>query len=479
MDIRRDAVPPLIVDLDGTLLKVDTLHETFVALVARHPLRALAAVWTLATRGKAAMKAKIAAYDVLDIETLPLREDLVAWLEEQARAGRELHLVTAADNGVAERVAGRVGIFASATGSSGSHNLKGPNKAAHLAKTFPRGFSYVGDSGADLAVWQDAHQIVLVAVRPSIRRKALALGKPVEAEFPGQRKGLKPILKQLRLHQWSKNLLVFLPVILAHHFTDALSWVSAAFAYFGLSMVASATYIINDLVDLPADRVHATKRNRPLASGAMLIALAAALVPAMLAAGFALALAASWEAAAVLAGYLVLTLSYSFRLKRVPLLDTAVIGMLFTLRILLGNAAAHLLPSPWLLAFSVTLFFSLAMAKRQSEIAKKAQLTGSERMPGRGYEPGDVMLTLVYGITSGVASLVVLMLYTTNGIATELYRNPTWLWAIPLLLYLWQMRVWLLAHRGILDDDPIVFALKDKLSVAIGVGCAIAFYLAL
>lgn len=474
-----DQNPPLVVDLDGTLLKVDTLHEGFVLLVCRRPLQALAALWLLLTKGRAAMKAKISTFDVLDIETLPVREDLARWLGEQADAGRELHLVTAADHSVAQRIAARVGIFVTAVGSDGTDNLKGPKKADYLTATFPRGFSYAGDSAADLEVWKHCTGIVLVNASRSVERRAENLGRPVEARFERNGGRLRAFLKQCRLHQWSKNALVFLPILLAHHFTDVEAWVNSALAFFGLSIAASATYIINDLFDLSADRVHATKRNRPLASGNMSILLAAVVVPAMFIAGFALAFAVGWQAAVVLGAYLVLTLAYSIRLKRVPLLDTAVIGMLFTLRIVLGNVAAHLLPSPWLLAFSVTLFFSLAMAKRQSEIAKKSQVTGSERIAGRGYEPGDVMLTLVYGITSGVASLVVLMLYTTNGIATVLYRNPAWLWAIPLLVYLWQMRVWLLAHRGALNDDPIVFALKDRWSLLLGAGCAVAFYLAL
>jgi 4-hydroxybenzoate polyprenyltransferase len=236
---------------------------------------------------------------------------------------------------------------------------------------------------------------------------------------------------------------------------------------------------VNDIFDLQADRAHATKRNRPLAAGTLPMAWAGVLVPLMLAVGFGLTSAASLGASVVLAAYLALTLAYSFRLKRVPLLDTAVIGMLFTLRIVLGGAAADLQPSPWLLAFSVMLFFSLAMAKRQAEIAKKLLLSGSEKIAGRGYEAGDVILTLVYGVTSGVASLVILMLYTTNGVAAGLYRHPSWLWVVPLLIYLWQMRVWLFAHRGTLEDDPIVFALKDKISLALGAGCAVAFYFAL
>jgi 4-hydroxybenzoate polyprenyltransferase len=470
---------PLVVDLDGTLAKVDTLHEGLAALLCRQPWNAVMLLWRLMIHGRVAMKAYLAGHGAIDVGLLPLRTDFVAWLEEQARTGRPLHLVSAADQRTVEAVAKRLKVFTSWRGSAGTENLKGEIKAAYLVKTFPDGFTYAGDSAADLAVWRAAKGIVLVNASPSVARRAAGLGKPIEARFERKVKPVKALFKEFRLHQWSKNILVFLPILLAHHFTDTHAWLHVLYAFLALGILASATYIVNDLYDLEADRRHATKRHRPLASGALGVAPACSLVPFMLAAGFALAWKASLSAVIVLAVYLVLTLAYSFRLKRVPLLDTAVIGLLFTLRIVMGCAAADLLPSPWLLAFSVMLFFSLAMAKRQTEITKNAAGSGGQSLAGRGYHGSDVLLSLVYGVTSGVASLVILMLYTTNSVATGLYRHPYWLWGIPLLIYLWQMRVWLLAHRGILDDDPIVFALKDRVSLGLGAGCVIAFYLAL
>lgn len=470
--------PPLVVDLDGALLKVDTLHESLIALMVWRPLELLRALIVLIRHGRGAMKAMLASLEVLDIEALPLREEVVVWLREQAAAGRRLHLVAAADQEVADGFGARLQIFESCTGGDRGLTLQEDAKAAHITGRFPDGFSYVGDS-AEVGVLRSASTVVLVGTPPAVRRSAERLNKPVEAEFPVPEPGAAVLLKELRLHQWSKNVLVFLPLLLAHRFTDLQGWLHVLLAFFAMGLTASATYVVNDLSDLADDRRHATKRNRPLAAGTISSLTALAIVPVMLAAGFALAVAASREAAIALAAYLALTLLYSVRLKRVPLLDTAVIGLLFTLRILLGAAAVRTAPSPWLLAFSVMLFFSLAMAKRQSEIAKTLRLSNTETVAGRGYQPGDVVLTLVYGITSGIASLVISMLYITNGVATELYGSPDWLWAVPLLLYLWQMRVWLLAHRGVLDDDPIVFALKDGISLALGAGCLLALYLAL
>lgn len=478
-DERPGGALPLVVDLDGTLLKVDTTRESLIALLLRRPWQGICALTLLITHGRAAVKAKIASLNLLDPEALPLREELVAWLRHQAAAGRALHLVSAADHAIVSRLASRLELFESFVGSDGRRNLKGAAKAAYLRRRFPAGFSYAGDSAADLAVWQSAGAAVLAGARPAVRRGVERLNKPIEAEFSAPKIGPGLLFRQFRLHQWSKNVLVSLPLLLAHRFTDLQGWLHVLLAFAAMGLVASATYVVNDLCDLSDDRRHPTKRNRPLAAGTFPVVAAVTSVPLLLVAGFALAFAASSAAALVLLAYLALTLAYSFRLKRVPLLDTAVIGLLFTLRIVLGAAAVRTPPSPWLLAFSVMLFFSLAMAKRQAEIARAARLSGADKVAGRGYQLEDGVLTLVYGIASGVASLVISMLYITNGVATELYRNPNWLWAVPLLVYLWQMRVWLLAHRGILDDDPIVFALKDRISLALGAGCLLALYLAL
>lgn len=471
--------PPLVVDLDGTLLVTDTLHEQFIALLIRRPVDAARAVGTLLVRGRAALKAEVSRHGLLDVEALPLRTDFIEWLKQEAASGRELHLVSAADGETVRRVAEQMGLFTSHKGSDGTNNLKADQKAAHLAERFPEGFSYAGDSAADLAVWPLAQTIVLAGASPQVVQKAEALGRPIEARFENEPFGLRTFVRQLRLHQWSKNILVFVPLLLAHRFHDTGAWLATLLAFLGLSIAASATYILNDLFDLGADRRHESKRFRPLAAGHMGVAVAAALIPLLLLAGLGLALSASVLALVAVLVYLATTISYSMYLKRIPLLDTGVLGILFTIRILIGCAAAAIPPSPWMLAFSITLFFSLSIAKRQTEIMKSVRSNAERRIGGRGYELDDAPLTLAYGISTGVASLVILMLYTTNGVARDLYREPNWLWAIPLLLLFWQLRIWLLAHRGQLNDDPIVFALKDKWSLLIAVGCAITFYMAL
>lgn len=471
--------PPLVVDLDGTLLVTDTLHEQYLALGMRKPDEALRLIAILLRHGRAAMKARLSTHDALDVESLPWRSDLLDWLRAQAAAGRELHLVSAADEGTVRRVAEHLKLFSSHAGSDGETNLKAERKAALLAERFPEGFSYAGDSAADLAVWRRAQSIVLAGASAQTARRAEALNRPIEARFENERFKFGRIAKQMRLHQWSKNILVFIPLLLAHRFHDGPAWLATVFAFLGLSIAASATYIVNDLADLTADRRHDSKKFRPLAAGNLSVALAATFVPLMLLAGLALALAANVLTLIAVLIYLAITVSYSVYLKRIPLLDTGTLGILFTMRILIGCAAAAIPPSPWMLAFSVTLFFSLSIAKRQTEIMKAVRANAPRQIIGRGYELDDAPLTLVYGISTGVASLVILMLYTTNGVARDLYHEPNWLWAIPLLLLFWQLRIWLLAHRGQLNDDPIVFALKDKWSLLIALGCAMSFYLAL
>ncbi|MGH9485220.1 MAG: UbiA family prenyltransferase [Terriglobales bacterium] len=455
------------------------LHEGLIALLLRRPWQALRALMVLVTRGRAVTCAMIASFGVLDVEAMPLREELLEWLQRQAASGRALHLISAADQATVTRFAARLRVFETWVGSDGHGDLKGATKAAWLRRRFPHGFGYVGSRPFEPAIWQAASSVVVAGMSPGARSDIGRLIKTVEAEFPTPKVGTAVLVAQLRLHQWSKNILVFLPLLLAHRFADLQGWIHVLLAFGGIGVTASATYLVNDLSDLSDDRRHVSKRKRPLAAGVFPSLGAIALTPLMLIAGFALAYAASSEAALVLAAYLLLTFAYSFRLKRVPLLDTAIIGLLFTLRIVLGAAAVRTPPSPWLLAFSVMLFFSLAMAKRQSEIAKALRSSDIDKIARRGYEPGDAVLTLVYGIASGVASLVISMLYITNGVATHLYGNPNCLWAVPLLLYLWQMRVWLLAHRGTLDDDPVVFAFKDKTSLVLGAGCLLALYLAL
>ncbi|WP_291843465.1 UbiA family prenyltransferase [Maricaulis sp.] len=464
---------PLIVDLDGTLFLTDTLVESLAERLFRAPIGLLATLPSL-MQGRAAFKARVDTISALDIEVLPVREDLMGYLEAEKKNGRAIHLVTAANQAIADAVAERFGLFDSATGSSDTHNLKGVNKQAWLRQQFPDGYVYAGDSAADLSVWKDADGIILAGASASTTRLAEMLDAPIEARFENSG-GARIWLKALRLHQWAKNLLLIAPLLLSGLYADLTVLPNLALAFFGLGLAASGTYLLNDLVDLSADRRHRSKRLRPFASGKASLGLGMLAAPALILAGMLLALFASPLAAMALACYLVVTLSYSFSLKRKPLLDVVLLAVLFTLRLVIGAVAIGAETSYWLFTFSMFFFLSLSLAKRHVEVA--AAEPGSV-IRGRGYRPEDAPLTLSLGISSAMAAIVILCLYVIEDAFPDgRYGAPEFLMVAPAMIGIWTLRIWLLAHRGELDDDPVSFAVKDRISLGLGV-ILVAMFLA-
>jgi 4-hydroxybenzoate polyprenyltransferase len=472
-----ESLLPLVVDLDGTLLRGDTLDESFAAAFFRRPFLTLWTVLVSLLRGRARLKSALCRLGPVDAEVLPYSHELIAYLADQKRQGRELHLATAADRAVAERVAASVGLFDRVFASDGARNLKGRHKAEALAAAFPAGFVYAGDSGADAHVWARAAGAVVVG--PLRLAERVAAGTPIERHIAKTRTGLKPWLKAARPHQWAKNALIFVPLALGWSFVslaDVLA-VLAAFALFCL--MSSCTYVVNDIADLAADRRHATKRARPFASGALSVRYG--LVLALL--GLPLILAAAWliapPLAVCMAAYCLVTVSYSSGLKRIPILDCFVIGSLFTLRVVAGITAADLYWSAWLLTFALCFFFSLALAKRHTELVGGGPAAVGP-VPGRGYRYEDRGLTLVFGIAAATASIIIIVLYLMEEVFPKgVYQRPQWLWAAPPVVFLWVSRIWLLANRGEMHDDPVVFALKDRVSLGLGAALGAAFLLAL
>ena len=468
---------PIVVDLDGTLIRTDSLFEQIAVAAFSKPL-CLFQLFLELLRGRAALKAALARAVELPLETLPLSENLVEWLRGEIGKGREIHLCSAANQTVVDAVAGYLKFFTTAIGSD-KINLKGQAKAEYLAGRFPDGFIYVGDSRADLAVWKVAHGIVLANTSPAITKAARSLGKPVEAEFSSPPLTLKDSLKALRVHHWSKNALIFVPLVLGHAWVDNSAVVKTVLGLLCLLMVTSATYLLNDIADLTADRLHWSKRKRALASGGMPIPVGFLLASLLLIAGFAGAFVLSTGFALTLTGYLALTLAYSYGLKRVPLFDTLIIGTLFTSRLLMGIALLHQTYSEWLLTFSMFFFVSLAIAKRHTEIVR-AGISTSHSLKSRGYQLEDAALTLALGVSSSVASLVIMVLFIVEEVRQRnFYAYPKVLWAIPMVLSVWISRIWLLAHRGQMNDDPVSFALRDKASLMLGAAIAIIFVIAL
>jgi 4-hydroxybenzoate polyprenyltransferase/phosphoserine phosphatase len=473
-----EARVPLVVDLDGTLTLSDTLYESFAKLLFGDPVRALMSLPHLGG-GPAAIKRHIADRCRPAPGSLPYREPLLDLIRAEKAHGRPVHLVTAADQQLADLVARELGLFDGAIGSDGVNNLKGERKLAVLRERFPDGFIYAGDADADLPLFRAARGVILCDVGSATAAAVAGAGVPVIATLRQPARSAADWLRALRVHQWAKNILLFVPLFVGHAYGDPRALMSAALGFVLLCLLSSATYIVNDLADLEADRRHATKRRRPFASGRVKILHGLIAAPLMILGALAGAYALSPPFAAALLAYLLLTSAYSVRLKRVALFDVFVIGVLFTLRIVMGAAIVSLTHSPWLLSFALAFFVSLALSKRHGEVMRAASSDTGE-IAGRGYRGGDWPITLSFGIVIGLVSIVIMLLYMTNEAAPSgFYRTIGWLYVIPAVMTLWLMRIWLLSHRMLLHDDPVVFALRDRISLVLGLIAAIAFYLAL
>jgi 4-hydroxybenzoate polyprenyltransferase/phosphoserine phosphatase len=458
---------PIFVDMDGTLLATDTLWESLILLVKREPLRcAHFPLWLL--RGKAYFKRKVAQRVSLNPAHLPYREEVLSFLRAEKESGREIILASASDQRVAEGVAKHLGIFSAVLGSDGVTNLSGRNKLRALEqRTGSEGFDYIGNSNADFPLWQAAHRAILVHPSSSVLRRARSMCSAQQILAP-QTSTLPTVIKALRAHQWVKNILLFVPLLTAHKMLEINLIAQATIAFIAFSLCASSVYIVNDLLDLEADRQHPTKRTRPFAAGALQIQTGVLFVPALLIGAVGMAIFfLPFLFVVVLIGYFLAAGAYSFYFKHTLLVDVFVLAGLYTVRVFAGSIAVDVRISPWLLAFSMFFFLSLAFLKRHSEL-RFMQIEGREHNSGRRYDFSDIDLLRGVGTTSGYLSILVLALYINSKDVMELYQHPSWLWLItPCLLY-WITRMWFFAHRGTMTDDPIVFAIRDVKSYLIG-----------
>lgn len=468
---------PLCVDLDGTLIRGDLLIESLMCLLRRQPwCLLLLPLWLL--HGRAWLKQRLAELCPPNLAQLPYRESLLSYLKEQRATGRSLYLVTASDVTLARAVAEHLGFFDEVLASNGQINLKGPHKADALVERFGvRGFVYAGDAAADLAVWCRAAAAIPVAASERLYQNTVSVTR-IETRIDPPPRIATALLRAMRPHQWLKNLLMLVPLLTGHSFTlEALQL--ALWAMLAFSLCASSVYLLNDLLDLESDREHPSKRNRPLASGALPPMIGLISAPLLLIAAFMVSLALlPLIFTLVLGGYYLLTLAYSLWLKRKEMVDVLLLASLYTLRILAGAAALEVEVSSWLLALSMFLFLSLAMVKRYTELLlqKKRGRLGAD---GRGYQTEDLETLSQLGIASGFLSVLVMALYLDSETVRKLYSEPQILWLLcPLLLYLIG-RIWLLTRRGVVHDDPVVFVSRDRNSLLVaGVG-AVLFWLAL
>ncbi len=466
----------IAVDLDGTLVLTDTLYESVLLLVKQAFLYIfLLPLWLL--RGKAVVKSKIAERILLNVALLPYNQALIDWLKEQKANGKKIVLATAADQRIANSVAHYVGLFDEVIGSDGKTNNASADKGQLLDERFgQRSWDYAGNSKADLVVWKSANQAIVVNASEAVIKKATQHGN-VNLVLPAERVAPIDWLKVIRLHQWLKNLLLFIPLLAAHQAGNFDALWTLVLAFVAFSFCASAVYIANDLLDLDSDRQHPRKRLRPFASGTVPIHVGFILAPTLAFLSLSMAWSVSFDFTIWLVGYFTVTCAYTLWLKKLVLVDCLTLAGLYTLRIIAGAAAVSVELSFWLLAFSVFLFLSLAFVKRFAELQAQAD-TGSTKAHGRGYIVSDQSLIQTLGVTAGFGAVLVLALYLQSDSVLKLYAQPKLIWlTLPIMIF-WISWIWLKAHRGQMHDDPIVFAIKDKASLSVVFLLVLSFVMA-
>lgn len=459
--------PPLVIDLDGTLILSDLLWEAIVLFLKKNLLRLwLLPVWVM--QGKTAFKSRLAHEVEIDPAALPYDRELLRFIEEQKAQGRAVVLATGSHSRFAHFIASHLQLFDLVLATSESVNLTSHDKARELARRYGAGgFDYVGNSSADVPVWQASREAYSVSVQP------FRLGGGRSTTRIGAPRGgaLRALAKAMRPRQWLKNLLVFVPM-LAGHAINLQAFTQSLLAFAAFSLCASSAYLLNDALDAQDDRLHPTKHKRPIAAGTLPLPLALCASPLLALAALAMCLA--WNPLLLLAVgiYFITTVAYSAWLKRLVMVDIVTLAILYSLRILGGGAATGITPSFWLLAFSFFIFLSLALLKRHSELFNLHR-DGKEKTRGRGYTTADKIPVGIMGINSAFVSVLVFMLYFNSQAVLALYRHPAWLMGIVPLLVFWLGRLWTLAFRGQVNEDPVLFVSKDKVSLVVIALCAL------
>jgi 4-hydroxybenzoate polyprenyltransferase len=462
---------PLAVDLDGTLIATDLIWESVIALLKRNPLYLfLLPIWLL--KGAYVLKTELAKRVVLEPEVLPYRADFLVFLREEHAKGRELYLATGSHRIFADQIAAYLGLFKGVFASENGVSLTSTRKRAALDTAFGEAsYDYAGNSHADIAVFKSARGAIVVAPDRAAGQYQRRYNSRLFANTGGS---LRQLLKMLRVHQWAKNILVAVPAILANDLLNVSTLIECLIAFVAFSFAASSIYIINDLVDMPLDRKHKTKRNRPIAAGNVSIPVALATAGALILAAISMSLLLPPLFGLVMGAYVLMTTAYSFALKRMLLIDVLTLAGLYTVRVVAGAAATMIEVSFWLLAFSVFFFLSLALVKRFVELEDNPASTA--KIAGRGYRPADKQVIGEAGMASAFAAALVLALYVDSPEVKQLYGQPWLIWPLcPIVLYL-SIRIWVLARRGEMHEDPVVFLLSDWRSVMmVALGAVLIF----
>ncbi|MGI6681309.1 MAG: UbiA family prenyltransferase [Bdellovibrionota bacterium] len=470
----------LFVDLDGTLIKGDLLYECLISIIKKSFFSIFfIPIWLL--KGKAYLKEKFSLLIELNVELLPYNQEVVAYIKAKKEKGIRIILATASNHNLAKPISGFLGLFDDVIASNKKENLKGKNKLKKIKSylsdnNFSKEFSYIGDSTADIVIFNEAKEPIIVG-NEKIYNKIKLKNKNAKFIAESAKFSITSFLSMIRTYQWVKNLLIFIPLILSHKFLNIDLVLKAIVAFFSFSFLASSVYIINDIFDINADRMHPSKKHRAIASGDIPISLGLKTVIFLIPFSIVISLSLGKEFLLILTLYFITTTLYSIFFKKIVLVDILILSLLYTVRILAGGVALNIALSPWLAMFSLFMFFSLACAKRYAELyAVKNNL--QHKIMGRGYQASDLEQIQIFGSSSGYIAVLIFALYIQSDVSVRLYKTPSFLWGLcPLMLY-WISRVWLISHRGQMEQDPIIFAMKDKASYIILVFVVIIFVVA-
>jgi len=468
-----DSSLPLFVDVDGTLIKSDLMFES-VLLLLKHNLVYLLLIPFWLLKGRAFLKHQLAQHSELPVERLPLNEEFLAYLVAQKNAGRSITLISGSNQASVTRLGNHLKLFDAAIGSDTQTNLKAAAKLQRIQELNTGSFGYAGNSSADLPIWAAAQQVIMVNCNDALVKR---LGNDTILRFDTASSTLQKLWQAMRPHQWLKNLLVFIPLVLSHQANQIELLMLVSIGFISFSLCASSVYLLNDMLDLNSDRQHHSKSQRPFASGELPLAAGFLAVPGLLLVAFAVALLLPAAFLAVLFSYWLLTSLYSFFLKRLFLVDVFTLAVLYTMRIAAGAAAISIITTNFLIAFSLFLFLGLAMVKRVTELVNLAESEQS-LVDGRAYGTEHTTLLSLLGVGSSGIAVLVFAFYINAEDTTRLYGSPIVLWLIcPLLLYL-LARIWQQARAGRLDEDPVLFAITDRVSQLIILLCGVLMWLA-
>ncbi len=464
MSIKKSKQIALFVDLDGTLITGDTLHQSVILLIKRYPLK-IFSLFCWITKGRAFLKYKVAQLIIPEPSLLQYKKDVIGYINKEKNNGRDVYLLSAANKKIAESVAGYLGIFKKVYGSTAKINLLGKEKLKRIRNIVGNNqFEYMGDSKNDIPIWSATSSGAAIDPNRGLKKRIRKFDNIKMINTMKKKAIFKSIIKEIRIHQWAKNLLLFLPIIMAHQFTETKIVISVFWAFISFSFCASAMYVLNDLLDIETDIAHPSKQHRPLASGEMSIKLGVFLIIGLIIISFSIVVSTlSTSFLIILIIYIMLTTAYSFILKQIMLIDVIVLGGLYTLRIGAGSVASGVGVSSWLLVFSMFFFLSLAFMKRYADLILMRE-NNKGKIAGRDYHLEDLDLVQKSGITSGFVAMLVLALYINSAHVIGLYKSPILIWfTVPVLLY-WLMRMWMVTNRGKMTEDPIIFALRDKIT---------------